>query len=317
MDRSLHGMFRGFLAALTMSLLAVALSSSPAGAQTSYTVQHGDTLSQIALSLNTTVVELVEANDLADEDDIQVGQVLVFSGLSQELITHSQDIASYEVLAGDTIGEIAVRFGVSASALAKNNHISNANSIQVGEILSLSGPSSVNVTAAEPTGSALDGSISSGSSQRSAHGTYSDLPEAIRDDEDRMALLGTFEYWAGRNGIAVDLLMAVAYQESGWQPLVTSHKGAVGIGQLMPRTSHWIATELIGIADLDPTDVDDNIRMSARYLRWLQGVVGSDSRAIAAYYQGPTSIRTIGNYIDTNRYVTSVNALRARFQPDA
>lgn len=47
---------------------------------TKYTVKKGDTLSQIALSYNTTVAKLVEWNDITDPDYIVVGQVLTVSG---------------------------------------------------------------------------------------------------------------------------------------------------------------------------------------------------------------------------------------------
>ena len=43
----------------------------------SYVVQSGDTLSSIALEFGTTVEALVEANDIADPDQIAVGQELV------------------------------------------------------------------------------------------------------------------------------------------------------------------------------------------------------------------------------------------------
>ena len=47
---------------------------------TTYTVKKGDTLSQIALSNNTTVANLVKLNDITDPDYIVVGQVIKLSG---------------------------------------------------------------------------------------------------------------------------------------------------------------------------------------------------------------------------------------------
>lgn len=41
-----------------------------------YTVRSGDTLSSIAQELGTTVEALVEANDIADPDVIDIGQQL-------------------------------------------------------------------------------------------------------------------------------------------------------------------------------------------------------------------------------------------------
>lgn len=47
---------------------------------TTYTVKKGDTLSEIAVTYNTTVAKLVELNDITDPDFIVVGQVLTISG---------------------------------------------------------------------------------------------------------------------------------------------------------------------------------------------------------------------------------------------
>lgn len=47
---------------------------------TTYTVKKGDTLSQIAISYNTTVAKLVEWNDITNPDYIVVGQVLTVAG---------------------------------------------------------------------------------------------------------------------------------------------------------------------------------------------------------------------------------------------
>lgn len=52
-------------------------SPTPAG---SYTVVDGDTLSEIAARFNTTVDALVSLNELANADEIAVGQVLKVSG---------------------------------------------------------------------------------------------------------------------------------------------------------------------------------------------------------------------------------------------
>lgn len=55
---------------------AVAPTTAPAPAVTTYEVQRGDTLSAIAQRFGTTVDALVAANGLADPDVLAVGQVL-------------------------------------------------------------------------------------------------------------------------------------------------------------------------------------------------------------------------------------------------
>src|SRR5205814_208607 len=60
---------------------------------------------------------------------------------------------------------------------------------------------------------------------------------------------------------------------------------------------------------------EDNIRMSARLLHTLLDQSGGDvRRAVASYYQGPTSVRMIGLLPETQDYVSAVLAFRASFK---
>ena len=55
---------------------AVALIAPTVANADSYTVQSGDTLSEIAVTYNTTVEKLASVNQIADVDFITVGQIL-------------------------------------------------------------------------------------------------------------------------------------------------------------------------------------------------------------------------------------------------
>ena len=145
---------------------------------------------------------------------------------------------------------------------------------------------------------------------------YPHLPERILSRPERLALLPVFEHWAGANGIPVDLLMAIAWQESGWNNAALSSKGAVGIGQIMPDTGTWVARYLIGNPELDPNDPEDNIRISARFLDWLLANADDEEQAIAAYYQGLASVRRDAPYASTEQYVAAVQAQRRFFVTD-
>lgn len=205
---------------------------------------------------------------------------------------------SYTVVAGDTLSGIAAAQGVSVSALVAANGISNPNLIRVGTVLTV--PSA---SGAAPAG---------GGATTPATGTSSGLPLRLQQSPARQAYIPIFEHWAAANGIPADLLMAMTWLESGWQNAAVSHTGAVGIGQLMPDTVEFM--ELLIGRDLDPQVVEDNIRMSARYLRWLLGRYGGDpARSLAAYYQGPASIERGGLLAETETYVADVLALRQRF----
>jgi soluble lytic murein transglycosylase-like protein len=120
-----------------------------------------------------------------------------------------------------------------------------------------------------------------------------------------------FERWAGHYGVSPALLEAMCWMESGWQNTVVSSTGAVGIGQLMPDTVDW-ARMTTGLA-LDPHRPDDNIRMSARFLRFLLDNTGDQRTALAAYYQGLRSIREGPLLPDTKNYVEVIQLLVPRF----
>ena len=103
--------------------------STPPSGTTTYTVQRGDTLSEIAERFGTTVSALVMANNIADRDRIYPGQVLV--------IPAGGCVDNYIVQRGDTLSGIAQRFGTTVARLASLNNIRNTDRIYVGQVLSL------------------------------------------------------------------------------------------------------------------------------------------------------------------------------------
>jgi soluble lytic murein transglycosylase-like protein len=111
-----------------------------------------------------------------------------------------------------------------------------------------------------------------------------------------------------------DLLKAVSYLESGWNNTVVSNVGALGLGQLLPETVSFVNGVLLGGTHLDPALPEENIRMSARYIRYLLDQTGGDvNAALAAYYQGLSALRQHGMYEDTVGYVANVQGLRSYF----
>jgi soluble lytic murein transglycosylase-like protein len=185
------------------------------------------------------------------------------------------------------LSSIAARYGTSAAAIARANNIRNPNIVVIGKKLSI------------PAG---------GGNARAAG-----LPVKLLAHPDRLALRPNFARWAARYGVPVDLLEALTWVESGWQRKVVSRTGAVGIGQLMPATIDHVRM-LIGIK-LDPYNADDNIRMSARFLRFLLDGTGNNvSKTLAAYYQGLRSVRTGPVLGETKQYVATVLAFRPFFR---
>jgi soluble lytic murein transglycosylase-like protein len=116
---------------------------------------------------------------------------------------------------------------------------------------------------------------------------------------------------AGRHGLDAAILKALAWQESGWQQDVVSPTGAVGIMQVVPGTARYV-TEVLGAGSLDLHTAADNVEIGAVYLRHLLDAMGSEERAIAAYYTGPGAV---GKHLDRRQrhYVTNVLSLAKRF----
>ena len=125
----------------------------------------------------------------------------------------------------------------------------------------------------------------------------------------------SFDFWAAHYGVPPDLLKALAWYESGWQNSVVSKTGAVGVGQLMPFTSDFVADTLLKNPALDPAKADDNIRMSARFLRFLlDHTGGAAGLALAAYYQGLARTQQGKFFEETKRYVAGVSSTRLQFR---
>ncbi len=281
-----HRRRRGFVAlkAAVAALALIVLTPSLALAHVEYRVEAGDSLSVIARRYGVSVADLAAENGISNLHLIRVGQIL-------RVPAHAP--TRYKVKPGDTLSEIARAAGTTTRQLVDLNRISNPNRIRAGQTLLL------------PAGSAAVAT-------NPAAG-YDRLPSRLRANPDRLNLIPSFEKWSAHYGVPADLLMAVAYRESGWQTGVISPKGAIGVGQIMPRTAEWIATDLIRVPELDPHNPDDNIRMSARFLSWLIGYMGSVDAAVAGYYQGPGSVTVRGYYDDTQAYIENIAQIRPLF----
>jgi len=191
----------------------------------------------------------------------------------------------YVVRTGDNLETIAKHNGTTVPALAAANKIINPNLVIIGTKLKVPAPSA------------------------------SKLPARLLAHPERLALTPRFDYWAKAYGVPSDLLKGLAWYESGWQNNVVSSTGAVGVGQLMPFTSDFVSSRLLQNPALSPKKVDDNIRMSARFLRFLlDRVGGAPGLALAAYYQGLKMTQQGKFFNDTKTYVSGVSAARQQFK---
>jgi LysM repeat protein len=318
------------------------------------TVQPGDTLSGIADEFGVDVTALAAANGITNPGLISVGQVLTVpsaggSGNGESPASAPRPAAlpglataSYTVGAGDTLADIAARFGIDASALASSNGIQNANLIVVGQVLSVpAGPSGGQSTGTTPPTAVLphlthivaEGETLSVIADQ-YHTTVAELVaanaltnpsflssgeallvpsvvSAASRAEVRAILKSVEQEFALPDG----LLQALAWQESGWQQQVTSGAGAVGVTQVLPTTALWALQFLVDGADNWQLSALDNARVGGSFLKHLLNLAnGNVATAVAAYYQGWDSIQSKGMYDDTRQYVANVLALWPQFK---
>src|SRR3990167_4162734 len=117
------------------------------------------------------------------------------------------------------------------------------------------------------------------------------------------------ETLAPQYGIRPELALAVAEQESGFNPEVTSPKGAMGVMQLMPGTAADMGVK-------NPFDIEQNIRGGLAYLaKMLEMFDGNEVLALAAYNAGPGNVvgGRVPNNPETQKYVPSVLSKVTRY----
>jgi soluble lytic murein transglycosylase-like protein len=118
---------------------------------------------------------------------------------------------------------------------------------------------------------------------------------------------------AGRHHVDPNLVLALSYWESAWDQSKVSTSGAIGVMQIEPEVAAEAGPELLG-RPVDLTDLWDNADVGAAILRQDLDAFGDPAQALAAYYQGASSLRASGPYPDTQQYVGGILALAARIR---
>lgn len=115
-------------------------------------------------------------------------------------------------------------------------------------------------------------------------------------------ILACIKRTSARFRLDPQLIYAVIEQESNFEPLAVSHKGAEGLMQLTPEAQRYFGLE-------NPFQAEKNIEAGARYLRFLLDKFTSLHLALAAYNAGPATVeryRDIPPYPETQQYVERV-----------
>lgn len=288
------------------TLLVVAVVAT-AGAPSVITVRRGDTLWDLARAHGTTVSTLRALNRLPGNAMIYAGQTLQVPGGPSAAGAASQGL--YRVRAGDTLSELALRFGTSVRALRAANRLSDST-IRSGQSLRIPGSSSpraAGAPAAVPTTNAGATIPTSVRASAAAHRATLAARRVPSRSQVRQLVAST----ARRHGVPASLALAVAYHESGFQQRVVSPVDAIGVMQVLPRTGRVLSRQQGRTLNL--LDTEDNITAGVLLLRQLLRATSTADGALAGYYQGLGSLARKGVLPQTRTYVRNINALRSRF----
>lgn len=122
-------------------------------------------------------------------------------------------------------------------------------------------------------------------------------------DIERMLIAAAY-----RHNLPPEFVLSVARAESGLRPDARSHKGAIGVMQLMPETARSLGA--------DPYDVAQNIEAGVKLLGMLVQRYDRDGPlALAAYNAGMGSVARYGGippYAETRRYINRIMKLYDR-----
>ena len=180
---------------------------------------------------------------------------------------------THRIAQGETLSTISRRYGVTVTALARANRLDPRRFIIAGARLRIPGaPARLAMT----------------------------QPFAVR---------AALDHWSRVYGVDPRLVRAVAWWESGYNNALVSTAGARGVMQVTPATWEYVETVLVGRRI--PHTLSGNVQVGVAFLsQQLREFRGDVRLALAAYVQGPESVRRNGLFRETRHYVAGVLALR-------
>jgi peptidoglycan hydrolase-like protein with peptidoglycan-binding domain len=181
----------------------------------------------------------------------------------------------HRIRAGETLTTISRRYRVSIDAIARANRIDPRRIIVAGAQLRIPGAAArVGMTQSFSVRAAID-------------------------------------YWSRFYGVDPHLVRAIAWFESGFNNSLVSTAGARGVMQVIPATWDYVETVLVGRPI--PHTLSGNVRVGVAFFhQLLHEFRGDVPLALAAYVQGPRSVRTRGLFVETRQFVDGVLALSRR-----
>ena len=97
-------------------------------------------------------------------------------------------------------------------------------------------------------------------------------------------------------------ILAVIHAESSFRYDVTSHRGAMGLMQIMEDTGHWLA-QMMGMSDFETGHLfvpETNIIMGTYFLNWLWRYYDGDTTLILSGYNA--GIGNVNRWLQDERF---------------
>lgn len=279
-----------------------------------HVVRLGDTVLAVALRYRLPLASVLQANRLRVTDAIRPGQKLVLPGGRPRPARPVGTTSAHVVRRGETVTAIARRYGVSVNAVLTVNHLQSRTVIYPGRRLLVPVPTAGSVArharrARPDAPSTFLGRTYPDAVARAAAANRAVLSR--RPATDRTMVRDLIRRTAHRYGVDPALALAVASMESGFDQRQVSPANAIGVMQVLPSTGAWIGEVIDRRLDLLVTE--DNITAGVVLIAILTRQT-DEQTALAAYYQGLSSVRRHGMFADTRRYVATVRTLKLRFR---
>lgn len=301
---------------------APARKAAPAPQSATYTVKAGDTLGAISARHGVSLSSVLKANGLSMASVIHPGQKIRISGSAAAPTPAPKAAApkpaapssgaTYTVKAGDTLGAIAAKHGISLSALLSANKLSATTIIFPGKKLTIPGGSKT--SSGEKPADLVPSTF--------LHYTYPDavVAEANKNKHtlnnlpapSQAQMKAIVADTARKMGVDPSLALAFSYQESGFNQRAVSPANAIGAMQVIPMSGEW-ASDLVG-RKLNLLDPYDNATAGVAIIKALIRSSPNLDIAIASYYQGQYSVKTHGMFADTKNYVAAIKAHQKNFR---
>jgi membrane-bound lytic murein transglycosylase D len=129
--KTLNGLSNTYRISVGQKLKIPGSSSNKSGLFKEHIVKSGENLSYLSSKYGISISSIMAANNLTDKHVLKIGQRLMIPAASDVTLE------SYTVKAGDTISELAMKFGSNTDEIKKLNGLHSPHSIKKGQQLTI------------------------------------------------------------------------------------------------------------------------------------------------------------------------------------